>query len=185
MFFIFFSLFISLCLGSSDLSRHAVCKGEDSLCQAGLVCRQTKAFTVQGQTFPVNQCVAHDEVIDVESVNMDAENDVYNVLTRHKRSIPGTFKQCQTESDCPAKFCCVNLLKTCFPKPGRGARCTTQTQNLLSCPCQDGLKCQTKATTTLPITGILVPQMQCEPPPSVRPPVRPPFFPPVRPQPRA
>ncbi|XP_015779969.1 PREDICTED: uncharacterized protein LOC107357840 [Acropora digitifera] len=92
VFFIFFSLFISLCLGSSDLSSHAVCGGEDSLCQAGLVCRQTKAFTVQGQTFPVNQCVAHDEVIDVVSVNMDAENDVYNVLAKHKRSISGLLQ---------------------------------------------------------------------------------------------
>ncbi|KAK2550910.1 hypothetical protein P5673_028282 [Acropora cervicornis] len=180
MFFIVFSLFISLCLGSSNLSRHAVCEGEDSLCQAGLVCRQTKAFTVQGQTFPVNQCVAHDEVIDVESVNMDAENDVYNVLARHKRFIPGLLKQCQTESDCPAKFCCVNFIKKCLPKLPRGAPCATQI--LHGCPCQDGLECQQKGTITLPIIGIPVPQMKCEPS-SVEPPVGPPVLPPVGPQP--
>ena len=40
----------------------------------------------------MNQCVAHDEVIDVESVNMDAENDVYNVLAKHKRLIPGLLE---------------------------------------------------------------------------------------------
>ena len=54
-------------------------------------------------------------------------------------------------------------------------------QKSVGCPCQDGLKCQQKGTTTLPITGIPVPQMKCEPPPSVRPPVWPPVLPPVRP----
>ncbi|XP_044182890.1 uncharacterized protein LOC114968183 [Acropora millepora] len=172
-----------LCLisqGSSDLFRHAVCEGEDSLCQAGLVCRQTKVFTVQGQTFPVNQCVAHDEVIDVVRVNMDAENDVYNVLTRHKRTNLELFKQCQTESDCSAKFCCANFIKACLPKRPRGAPCGTQKS--VGCPCQDGLKCQQKGTTTLPITGIPVPQMKCEPPPPVRHPVFIPALPPRRPR---
>ncbi|XP_068759756.1 uncharacterized protein [Montipora capricornis] len=160
-FLIFFSLFICIALGSSDLSELAVCEGEgvakDSHCRDGLVCRMTKSFTVRGQTFPVKQCMEPDRDVDVETVNMDEEKDSFKA--RSRRFIPGILQSCQSEGDCQANFCCVNIIKKCMPKLLEMAECNTQIFH--GCGCQDGLECQQTGTITVPIIGIQLPLMQC------------------------
>ncbi|XP_068759757.1 uncharacterized protein [Montipora capricornis] len=160
-FLIFFSLFICIALGSSDLSELAVCEGEgvpkDSHCQDGLVCRMTKTFTVRGLTFPVKQCMKADTENDVEAVNMDEGEESFKA--RSRRLTPGLLQSCRSEGDCPTNFCCANYIKKCLPKLVKKAECSTKVFH--GCGCEDGLECKQTSVINVPVVGFEIPIMQC------------------------
>lgn len=44
-------------------------------------------YVIRGETYPIRQCLKEDKMIEVETVNMDAEKE--SAMDRMKRFIPG------------------------------------------------------------------------------------------------
>ena len=72
---------------SFDCGLFSLPQGLDCSCQPGLSCRLTKQMIVDGKTVPVKQCMGDDEKINIETINVDPEeqNNAANAAHRVKR----------------------------------------------------------------------------------------------------
>ena len=72
---------------SFDCGLFSLPQGLDCSCQSGLSCRLTKQMIVDGKTVPVKQCMGDDEKINIETINVDPEeqNNAANAAYRVKR----------------------------------------------------------------------------------------------------
>ncbi|CAH3136721.1 unnamed protein product [Pocillopora meandrina] len=144
-----------------NLKRLEACnnKGLDCSCQSGLSCRLTKQMIVDGKTVPVKQCMGDDEKINIETINVDPEeqNNAANAAYRVKRFL-GIITKCQSDVDCAPNFCCPIVIQRCLPKIPEDGACNFK--DLHRCGCMDGLVCQ-KTTEITIFPGIKIPLEQC------------------------
>lgn len=161
---IFVVLSICFALASAaceNLKRLEACNNEglDCSCQPGLSCRLTKQMIVDGKTVPVKQCMGDDEKINIETINVDPEeqNNAANAAYRVKRFL-GIITKCQSDVDCAPNFCCPIVIQRCLPKIPEDGACNFK--DLHRCGCMDGLVCQ-KTTEITIFPGIKIPLEQC------------------------
>ncbi|CAH3164759.1 unnamed protein product [Porites lobata] len=151
--FVFLSLCVTLPLGCSNLPKFESCNKPEGVCscQAGLVCTVTKQILKMGEVMLVRQCMPEGEKIEVETLDLEEEEDT---PMRNKRWL--WFNRCKADSDCKKNFCCA-FGKRCAPKLFKYFTCNLEACADLSkfkvCnrpdgddySCQAGLSCvQTK-----------------------------------------
>ncbi|KAM7425946.1 hypothetical protein ABFA07_022696 [Porites harrisoni] len=153
--FVIISVCITLGLACSDLPKLANCGESEGVCscQAGLVCTVTKQILKMGEVMLVRQCMPEGEKIEVETLDLEEEEDT---PMRNKRWL--WFNRCKADSDCKKNFCCA-FGKRCAPKLFKYFTCNLE--NVHKCGCRDGLVCKQTSSVTLPIIGTKVQIRQC------------------------
>ncbi|XP_078343578.1 uncharacterized protein LOC144629220 [Oculina patagonica] len=160
--FIVLSIFVGLSwAGCENLAKLEACNRPegDCSCEAGLTCVLTKKVILDkdGSTKLIKQCMPDGEEIDVETVDLDnEEQEADSSAVRAKRFL--FSKRCSTQEDCGSDKCCAGVVKRCLPKIRENGSCNFS--SLHKCGCADGLVCE-KTTDISILPGIKFALKQC------------------------